>query len=194
MTILTIAICIENLLCASSLPVLSHLILTTTLSDRVVLRFFCTYFAHKKTKFRKIKQNVWSHTAYWWQSYNSNSKSAWFRGPGLTAVLYCLTWTETKEAMVPKGSYHPKTVLSPFPPLLSKPQISWLTSKRFCRVGISTAVKSAKDLNCALVWSLRKVSTGMTPSGWIQISNSLKQDTCRHGTGEEKEQSYRESS
>lgn len=48
---------------------------------------------------------------------------------------------------------------------------------------MSTAVKSAKDLNCALVWSLRKVSTGMTPSGWIQISNSLKQDTCRHETG-----------
>jgi hypothetical protein len=38
-------------------------------------------------------------------------------------------------------------------------------------------VKSAKDLNCALVRSLRNVSVGMTPSGWIQISNSSRQVT-----------------
>lgn len=52
------------------------------------------------------------------------------------------------------------------------------TSKRYCRDGTSTAVKSAKDLNWALVWSRRKVRTGMIPSGWIKSSSSLKQVTC----------------
>lgn len=51
------------------------------------------------------------------------------------------------------------------------------TSKRYCRDGTSTAVRSAKDLNWALVWSRRKVRTGMIPSGWIRSSSSLKQVT-----------------
>lgn len=54
------------------------------------------------------------------------------------------------------------------------------TSKRFCRVGMSTAVRSIMFLNWALVWSLRKVSTGTTPSGWIITSSSLKQVTYTH--------------
>lgn len=131
---------------------------------------------------KKIKQNI--HTVYSWQSQDLNSRPAWCWGSSLTVVLSCLTQLKLRRLWFLLATLSLKVFCSLsflYPPKPS--QTSWLTSKRFCRVGTSTAVKSAKDLNWALVWSLRKVSTGTTPSGWIQISNSLKQDTCRHGPG-----------
>lgn len=53
-----------------------------------------------------------------------------------------------------------------------------LTSNLLCLPGTSIAVMSAKDLNCALVWSCRYVRTGKTPSGAMSISNSLLLVTC----------------
>lgn len=74
-----------------------------------------------------------------------------------------------RAATAPTGHQH----------LCSPPSTLWAvpTSKRYCRDGTSTAVRSAKDLNWALVWSRRKVRTGMIPSGWIKSSSSLKQVT-----------------
>lgn len=46
------------------------------------------------------------------------------------------------------------------------------TSNRYLRVGMSTAHISATLTNWELVWSLRNVITGTTPSGCIMISSS----------------------
>lgn len=55
----------------------------------------------------------------------------------------------------------------------SKQSAKSLTSKRNTLLGTSRAVRSASCLNWALWWSRRKVSTGVTPSGCINSSNSL---------------------
>lgn len=104
-------------LCTSNLPALSRLILTTTLWGRDNFIFI---LPTRKLKLRKIKQNI--HTAYRWQSQDSNSSSAWFWGPSLTALLSCLTQTETKKATVLLVAVTLKVFrLSPFLPLCHKP-------------------------------------------------------------------------
>ena len=48
-----------------------------------------------------------------------------------------------------------------------------ITSNRYTLFGTSTAVNSMRDRNWAFWWSLRKVNTGVIPSGQINSSSSL---------------------
>lgn len=55
---------------------------------------------------------------------------------------------------------------------------SWLTSKRYFRLGTSKPAISAKLANWALWWSFRNCSVGITPSGAIKTSNSSPAVSC----------------